>query len=152
RVHALTRIFHQDHGSRSPTAAAHGILHDPDLAIRTMNAFRSMGVRLSLDDFGTGYSSLSYVMNLPIDKLKIDRSFIMNMEQDKRGAAIVSAIIAMSHSLGLSVIAEGVERESHMQLLKTMHCDIVQGFHVSRPLTADRFEQLIGQPVQRSTA
>jgi EAL domain-containing protein (putative c-di-GMP-specific phosphodiesterase class I) len=129
-----------------------GILHDPDLAIATMQAFREMGVKLSLDDFGTGYSSLSYVMNLPIDKLKIDRSFILNMECDKRGAAIVSAIIAMAHSLGLAVIAEGVEKESHVQLLKTMHCDIVQGFHISRPLTADRFEQLIRQPVQRSTA
>jgi diguanylate cyclase (GGDEF)-like protein len=129
-----------------------GILHDPDLAIATMQAFREMGVKLSLDDFGTGYSSLSYVMNLPIDKLKIDRSFILNMECDKRGAAIVSAIIAMAHSLGLAVIAEGVEKESHVQLLKTMHCDIVQGFHVSRPLTADRFEQLICQQIQRSTA
>jgi EAL domain-containing protein (putative c-di-GMP-specific phosphodiesterase class I) len=116
-----------------------------------MNAFRTMGVRLSLDDFGTGYSSLSYVMNLPIDKLKIDRSFIMNMEQDKRGAAIVSAIIAMAHSLGLSVIAEGVERESHMRLLKTMHCDIAQGYYISRPLQADKFEQLMVDPEQ-STA
>jgi len=127
-----------------------GILHDPDLAIKTMAAFRDMGVRLSLDDFGTGYSSLSYVMNLPIDKLKIDRSFILNMEGDKRGAAIVSAIIAMAHSLGLSVIAEGVEKESHLQLLRTMHCDIVQGYHISHPLPADRFARFMTDPARRS--
>jgi diguanylate cyclase (GGDEF)-like protein len=127
-----------------------GILHDPDLAIKTMAAFRDMGVRLSLDDFGTGYSSLSYVMNLPIDKLKIDRSFILNMEEDKRGAAIVSAIIAMAHSLGLSVIAEGVEKESHLQLLRTMHCDIVQGYYISRPLPADRFARFMSDPARRS--
>ena len=127
-----------------------GILHDPDLAISTMRAFRDMGVKLSLDDFGTGYSSLSYVMNLPIDKLKIDRSFIRNMEHDKRGAAIVSAIIAMAHSLGLSVIAEGVEKESHIQLLKTMHCDIVQGYFISHPLPAADFEQLMSSPGQRT--
>ena len=127
-----------------------GILHDPDLAIKTMAAFRDMGVRLSLDDFGTGYSSLSYVMNLPIDKLKIDRSFILNMEEDKRGAAIVSAIIAMAHSLGLSVIAEGVEKESHLQLLRTMHCDIVQGYYISHPLPADRFARFMTDPARRS--
>ena len=127
-----------------------GILHDPDLAIATMQAFREMGVKLSLDDFGTGYSSLSYVMNLPIDKLKIDRSFIQNMESDKRGAAIVSAIIAMAHSLGLSVIAEGVEKEAHVQLLKTMHCDIVQGYFISHPLPAREFEQMMSSPAQLS--
>lgn len=127
-----------------------GILHDPDLAIKTMEAFRDMGVKLSLDDFGTGYSSLSYVMNLPIDKLKIDRSFILNMEEDKRGAAIVSAIIAMAHSLGLTVIAEGVEKASHLQLLKTMHCDIVQGFHISQPLSADKFARFMNDPARRT--
>ena len=127
-----------------------GILHDPDLAIATMQAFREMGVKLSLDDFGTGYSSLSYVMNLPIDKLKIDRSFIRNMEKDKRGAAIVSAIIAMAHSLGLSVIAEGVEKKSHIDLLNTMHCDIAQGYFISHPLPARDFERMMSNPEQRS--
>ena len=89
-------------------------------------------------------------MNLPIDKLKIDRSFILNMEEDKRGAAIVSAIIAMAHSLGLTVIAEGVEKASHLQLLKTMHCDIVQGFHISQPLSADKFARFMNDPARRT--
>ena len=126
-----------------------GILHDPELAIITMKAFKDMGVRISLDDFGTGYSSLSYVMNLPIDKLKIDRSFILNMEKDKRGAAIVSAIIAMAHTLGLTVIAEGVETKSHLQLLKTMHCDMIQGFYIAHAMPASEFEDYLNSPEQR---
>ncbi|MEN8106725.1 MAG: EAL domain-containing protein [Pseudomonadota bacterium] len=126
-----------------------GILHDPELAIATMKAFKDMGVKISLDDFGTGYSSLSYVMNLPIDKLKIDRSFILNMEKDKRGSAIVSAIIAMAHTLGLTVIAEGVETKSHLQLLKTMHCDMIQGFYIAHAMPASEFEDFLDSPEQR---
>jgi EAL domain-containing protein (putative c-di-GMP-specific phosphodiesterase class I) len=102
-----------------------------------------MGLQLALDDFGTGYSSLSYLMKLPFDRLKIDQSFIRNLKTETKGTAIVSAIISMSHSLGMSVIAEGVEQEEHMQVLLQMHCDHVQGYYISRPLTADKFEAFI---------
>ena len=119
------------------------ILQDPDLATKTLNAFKQMGLQISLDDFGTGYSSLSYLMKLPIDKLKIDKSFIQHIKADTSGASIVSAIIAMAHSLKLSVIAEGVELEEHMQLLRKMHCDMVQGYFIARPMPASEFEAMM---------
>ena len=82
-------------------------------------------------------------MKLPFDRLKIDQSFIRNLKTETKGTAIVSAIISMSHSLGMSVIAEGVEQKEHMQILLQMHCDHVQGYYISRPLTAKNLEQLI---------
>ena len=117
------------------------ILQDLSQASETLDAFKSMGLKLALDDFGTGYSSLSYLMKLPFDKLKIDQSFIRNLKTETKGAAIVSAIISMSHSLGMSVIAEGVEDAEHMRILLPMHCDQVQGYYISRPLPANKFEQ-----------
>jgi diguanylate cyclase (GGDEF)-like protein len=119
------------------------ILQDLDQATEALEAFKCMGLQLALDDFGTGYSSLSYLMQLPFDKLKIDQSFIRNLKTETKGAAIVSAIISMSHSLGMSVIAEGVEQKEHMQMLLQMRCDHVQGFYISRPLTADKFADFI---------
>ncbi|MBT8117817.1 MAG: EAL domain-containing protein, partial [Gammaproteobacteria bacterium] len=119
------------------------ILQDPEMAIETLQQIQSMGLQTSLDDFGTGYSSLNYLMQLPLDKLKIDRSFIMNMDKGEKGTAIVSAIIAMAHSLGLEVIAEGVEDGEHIQLLRKMKCDIVQGYFIARPMPAADFEQLL---------
>jgi len=119
------------------------VLQDPQLAIRTLERIQSMGLQTSLDDFGTGYSSLNYLMQLPLNKLKIDRSFIVNMDKGEKGVAIVSAIIAMAHSLSLEVIAEGVEDESHIQLLRKMQCDIVQGYYIARPMPAAEFEQLL---------
>ncbi len=119
------------------------VLQDPGLAIRTLGRIQSMGLQTSLDDFGTGYSSLNYLMQLPLDKLKIDRSFIVNMDKGEKGIAIVSAIIAMAHSLGLEVIAEGVEDESHIPLLRKMRCDIAQGYYIAHPMPAAEFELLL---------
>ncbi|MDX1697096.1 MAG: bifunctional diguanylate cyclase/phosphodiesterase, partial [Thiohalobacterales bacterium] len=124
------------------------ILQDPELAITTLEKIHTMGLQASLDDFGTGYSSLNYLMQLPIDKLKIDRSFIMNMDKDEKGAAIVSAIIAMAHSLDIEVIAEGVEHNAHISLLRKMQCDIVQGYYIAKPMPAAEFEQLIASSAQ----
>ena len=95
------------------------------------------------------YSSLSYLMKLPLDKLKIDQSFIRNMERDNRGSAIVSAIIAMAHSLGLVVIAEGVEEETHVELLREMKCDILQGYYIARPMPLHRVENMIANSQKR---
>jgi EAL domain-containing protein (putative c-di-GMP-specific phosphodiesterase class I) len=117
------------------------ILQDLEQAAATLDVFKSMGLKLALDDFGTGYSSLSYLMKLPFDKLKIDQSFIKNLKTETKGTAIVSAIISMSHSLGMSVIAEGVEEEEHMRILLPMQCDLVQGYYISRPLPASKFEE-----------
>jgi diguanylate cyclase (GGDEF)-like protein len=126
------------------------ILQDLSQATETLDAFKSMGLKLALDDFGTGYSSLSYLMKLPFDRLKIDQSFIRNLKTETKGTAIVSAIISMSHSLGMSVIAEGVEQKEHMQILLPMHCDHIQGYYISRPLTAAKFEDFIRHRTKRS--
>jgi diguanylate cyclase (GGDEF)-like protein len=125
------------------------ILQDPELAIKTLTSFKRMGLRVSLDDFGTGYSSLSYLMKLPLDKLKIDKSFIQTMKGGTRGASIVSAIVAMAHSLDMSVIAEGVESDKHLQLLRQMHCDMVQGYHIARPMPASHFEEMFADTLKR---
>jgi len=126
------------------------ILQDLNQAGQTLDTFKNMGLQLALDDFGTGYSSLSYLMKLPFDKLKIDQSFIFNLKKDSKGTAIVAAIINMSHSLGMHVIAEGVEQEEHMQMLLQMHCDQVQGYYISRPLTAGQFEEFVRQRNKQS--
>ena len=119
------------------------ILRDLNQATESLHTFKCMGLQLALDDFGTGYSSLRYLMKLPFDKLKIDQSFILNLEKQTKGTAIVAAIISMSHSLGMKVIAEGVEKEKHMQMLLQLRCDQVQGFYISRPMTAAGFEAFI---------
>jgi diguanylate cyclase (GGDEF)-like protein len=126
------------------------ILQDLNQAIETLETFKSMGLKLALDDFGTGYSSLSYLMKLPFDRLKIDQSFIRNLKTETKGTAIVAAIISMSHSLGMSVIAEGVEQEEHVQVLLQMRCDHVQGYYISRPITAHKFEDFIRHRTKQS--
>ncbi|TWI06177.1 PAS domain S-box-containing protein/diguanylate cyclase (GGDEF)-like protein [Luteimonas cucumeris] len=103
-------------------------------AATTMQALRDLGVRLAIDDFGTGYSSLAYLKRLPITTLKIDKAFIDDIVQDKDDKAITSSIIAMAHTLGLYVVAEGVEHKVQAQLLLAQHCDEVQGYWVARPL------------------
>ena len=103
-------------------------------AIEVVNKFRNAGVKVALDDFGTGYSSLSYLRNLPVDKVKLDRSFIKEVDNDFKSAAIVKAVVDMSHSLGLKVVAEGVENQQQMKVLKGYGCDFVQGFLYSKPM------------------
>jgi hypothetical protein len=98
-------------------------------------------VRLSIDDFGTGYSSLSYLKRFPVDIIKIDRSFVQDLPQDSDDAAIVSAIIALAHSLRLQVVAEGVETDAQLDFL-ARRCDMMQGYHLSPAVPADQFEDL----------
>lgn len=109
------------------------IMDHPDDAVRTLRALSEIGVQISVDDFGTGYSSLSYLKRFPLDKIKIDRSFINDIATDTDDEAIVTAIIAMSHSLGASVVAEGVETEAQLNFLREHGCDEFQGFLFSRP-------------------
>ena len=101
---------------------------------------RSIGIKLSIDDFGTGYSSLSYLRNFPIDRLKIDRSFINNATENKSSAAITKSIVMLGHNLGLDVIAEGVETKEQVVMLRKMKCDQAQGYFFSKPLTPAKFE------------
>ncbi|HSE11527.1 MAG TPA: EAL domain-containing protein, partial [Rudaea sp.] len=98
---------------------------------------KDIGVTLTIDDFGTGYSSLSYLKRLPIDTLKIDRAFVGDITTDPDDAAITATIIAMAHSLGLNVVAEGVETEQQYKYLRLHGCDEIQGFWLSRPLEAE---------------
>ena len=108
--------------------------------IASLQAIRQMGVRIAIDDFGTGFSSLSYLAKLPVDTLKIDRSFVTNMTAEPEGLALVSTIINLAHSLELKVVAEGVETEEQSRLLRLLKCDEMQGFVFSKPVPSDIFE------------
>nr|WP_314900375.1 bifunctional diguanylate cyclase/phosphodiesterase [uncultured Deefgea sp.] len=112
------------------------VMQDADHPIELLQRLRGLGVMLSIDDFGTGYSSLSYLKRFPINKLKIDQSFVRDMDSDQGDAAIVEAIIRLGHSLGLTVIAEGVETAAHLAALAQLECDELQGYYFSRPLPA----------------
>src|SRR5512136_463643 len=96
--------------------------------VSTLRALKDMGIHISIDDFGTGYSSLSYLKRFPIDTLKIDRSFVFDIQTDPNDAAIVLAIIALAHSMHLKVIAEGVEKEEQAAFLRHHHCEEMQGY------------------------
>ena len=120
------------------------IMQHIDEVADTLNQLRSLGVSISIDDFGTGYSSLSYLKKLPIDSLKIDRSFIRDIPQDKHDEEIAAAIIAMAKQLGLKVVAEGVETEAQLEFLQQRHCDLVQGYYIARPAPADKVTRWMG--------
>jgi EAL domain-containing protein (putative c-di-GMP-specific phosphodiesterase class I) len=109
----------------------------PERSAGLMAALRELGCTISIDDFGTGYSSLSYLKRLPVDKLKIDRSFVQDMHQSAESLAMVTAIIAMAHGLRLEVIAEGVELQAQLEGLRAAGCDQIQGFYYSKPLSPE---------------
>ncbi len=119
------------------------IMEDAKQNIATLHEIKDMGVRLSVDDFGTGYSSLSYLKRFPLDELKIDRSFLIDLATDADDAAIVSAIIAMAHSLGLKVVAEGVETRMQLAFLNKKGCDQCQGYLFSKPVPAEELTALM---------
>jgi len=119
------------------------LMENIDRASSLLEKFRRQGIHISIDDFGTGYSSLNYLKRLPIDTLKIDQSFIRNIQKDKNDKIIVNTIIAMAHGLEFSVIAEGVEDAYQKDYLKEMGCDFFQGYYFGRPLSADGFEKLL---------
>jgi diguanylate cyclase (GGDEF)-like protein/PAS domain S-box-containing protein len=113
------------------------LMVNPDEATRTLEYLKSLGVRISIDDFGTGYSSLGYLKRFPLDALKVDRSFVRDVTTDPDDATITRAVITMAHSLGLKVIAEGVETESQLAFLVENGCDQVQGYYLARPQPAE---------------
>ena len=117
------------------------LMQNPDLALQLLCKLKAMGVRVSIDDFGTGYSSLSYLKRFPIDAVKIDQSFVRDITSNPDDAAIAGAIVAMAHSLKLKVIAEGVEMLEQLAFLRSLNCDEMQGYFVSRPVPSEEFTQ-----------
>jgi len=121
------------------------IMEDIALSTNALSAIRAKGVRIAIDDFGTGFSSLSYLSRLPVDTLKIERAFVVDMVKGPAGMALVSIIIQLAHTLKLKVVAEGVETEEQARLLRLLGCDEMQGFLIARPMTADVFaERFLG--------
>ncbi len=119
------------------------LMDDVEAAIRIMQEIKSTGVSIAIDDFGTGYSSLSYIKRFPIDVLKVDRSFVMDIPDDKNDMAITAAVIAMAHKLDLNVVAEGVETDEQLQYLRLNNCDEGQGYLFSRPLSLGQLHQYL---------
>lgn len=119
------------------------ILHDVDAATQTMRQLASKGVHFALDDFGMEHSALSHLSNLPFDTLKIDRSFVARITEDRAHAALFQAIISMIHSLGMTAVAEGVEAPSQLIYLQAYGCDILQGYLFSRPLPPEEFQPML---------
>jgi EAL domain-containing protein (putative c-di-GMP-specific phosphodiesterase class I) len=119
------------------------ILDDPGHALRNLERLRALGCTLAIDDYGTGYSSLAYLRRLPVQELKIDKSFVMGLARDANDLIIVRSTIELAHNMGLVVVAEGVEDETTFDRLRTLGCDMVQGYWLSRPLGAAELESWI---------
>ena len=119
------------------------VMHDGEQMIEMLHAIKRLGVQVAVDDFGTGYSSLSYLKRFPVDRLKVDRSFVQDIATDDDDAAIVRTIIALGHNLGLRVVAEGVETEQQIAFLSANACDELQGYYFSQPVSGWRMRKLL---------
>jgi EAL domain-containing protein (putative c-di-GMP-specific phosphodiesterase class I) len=119
------------------------LLDDSAGAVRELQRLRDTGICIAIDDFGTGYSSLSRLSELPIDRLKIDRSFIMRLPHDAAGRTLVTTIITLAHAFGMTVVAEGVETAEQLGVLCELGCDRVQGYLLGRPVASEAFVELL---------
>jgi EAL domain-containing protein (putative c-di-GMP-specific phosphodiesterase class I) len=119
------------------------LVHDFEYATVVLQCLRDLGARIAIDDFGTGHSSLAWIKNLPVDELKIDRSFVAELPDNRRDVAIVRATIELAHSLNMTVLAEGVESRPAMRWLTSQGCEKAQGFFISRPMPAETFSQWV---------
>jgi EAL domain-containing protein (putative c-di-GMP-specific phosphodiesterase class I) len=119
------------------------VMDQSEVGIRTLSRLRDMGVRLVLDDFGTGYSSLAYLKHLPLDTIKIDRSFVSGLDDDDANLPIVQAVIALAHGLGIDVVAEGIETVAQLDRLRALVCDRGQGYFYARPLPPDELTAML---------
>jgi EAL domain-containing protein (putative c-di-GMP-specific phosphodiesterase class I) len=117
-----------------------------------LSTLRDLGVRVSIDDFGTGYSSLAYLAKLPVEELKIDRSFVASMLEDSSALTLVSTIISLAHALKLEVVGEGVETEQQAKTLHLLRCDQMQGYLISKPLSFDEMTAYLGSKTRKSAA
>ncbi|WP_024876377.1 putative bifunctional diguanylate cyclase/phosphodiesterase [Saccharomonospora piscinae] len=127
-----------------------GVMQDPERALPILRGLSALGIELAVDDFGTGYSSLAYLRQLPVDQVKIDKSFVFGMGTDLGDLAVVRSIVELGHSLGLTVVAEGVEEDLARDQLEAMGCDVAQGYLISRPLAEDRLEAWLQARTVRS--
>jgi EAL domain-containing protein (putative c-di-GMP-specific phosphodiesterase class I) len=128
------------------------LVSNVDDVIAKMNALKAIGVGFALDDFGTGYSSLAYISRLPLEQLKIDRSFVAQLESSANARAICAATIGLAHSLNLEVVAEGVETEAQRRfLVDTNRCDLLQGYLFGKPLVAAEFEMSVARAAEAPT-
>ena len=128
------------------------MMQDPTGASSILSRLKALGVQIAIDDFGTGYSSMAYLSNLPIDTLKIDRSFITHMTDLKENEAIVEAIIQLARALSLKVTSEGVETALQVETLKALKCHQAQGYYFSKPLTCSQLERLLLQKPLKAKA
>jgi len=124
------------------------LISEEEFAFATLNALRSLGVRIALDDFGTGYSSLSYLRKLPLDRIKIDGSFIRDLLTNAECASIVKSVIGLADDLQMSTTAEGVENDEELSRLRFMRCTEAQGKVIGMPISADKFARLIEHRLQ----
>lgn len=152
RVSALLRNYRVHPGQVVFEITESAVMADPVQALRVLDGLRDLGISLSVDDFGTGYSSLAQLKSMPVQELKIDQSFIRELDETSEDAVIVRSTIEMSHSLGLTVVAEGVEHAHSLRLLERWRCDTAQGYLISRPLSASAFEAWIAQPLRSPIA
>jgi EAL domain-containing protein (putative c-di-GMP-specific phosphodiesterase class I) len=123
------------------------IMVDPPRALEVLTRLRDIGVGLSIDDFGTGYSSLSYLKRLPVDEIKIDRSFVMNMPSSENDQQIVRSTVDLGRNLGLKVVAEGVETKDIWRDLATLGCDVAQGYYLTRPIPPEELVAWLEKPI-----
>jgi diguanylate cyclase (GGDEF)-like protein len=119
------------------------MMADPERAMHLLGELDQLGVKISIDDFGTGYSSLGYLKKLPVDEIKIDKSFVMNMRDDEDDESIIRATVGLAHDLGLSIVAEGVENQETQDLLKALNCEYAQGYHICKPAPAKEMGKLL---------
>ncbi|MCK6386121.1 MAG: EAL domain-containing protein [Zoogloea sp.] len=126
------------------------LMHDREAAVQVLSALRERHIGISVDDFGTGYSSLGYLQRFPVDEIKIDRSFVTDVDSKSGNQALVSAIVGLGRALGLSVVAEGVETDAQAARLRQLGCDVLQGFLYARPMPAEQFEDYVARAVGRS--
>ncbi|SFN87913.1 EAL domain-containing protein [Bradyrhizobium sp. Rc3b] len=124
------------------------LIGDFTRALTLLRRLKALGIRIAMDDFGTGYSSLSYLQSFPFDKIKIDRSFISNLEATPQSAEIVRAVLSLAHALHIPVIAEGVETEAQRAFLAGEACEEMQGYLVGRPALIERYLDLVGMTVE----
>lgn len=152
RVSRLLALYGVPAGQLIFEITESAVMREPESALKVLHRLRECGISLSVDDFGTGYSSLAHLKRLPVQELKIDQSFVRNLDETSEDAVIVRSTIEMSHNLGLKVVAEGVEYEHSLRLLERWHCDTAQGYLISRPLTAAAFEAWLKQPLYSLSA
>lgn len=136
RVHALLEFHSVPPSSLCLEITESALMDEPALALAHLNALAALGVKLSIDDYGVGQASLAYLKSLPVNELKLDRSFVTAIADSPRNAAIVQSTIMLSHALGLSVVAEGVETEAELEWLRANGCDVAQGYFISKPVPA----------------